>query len=145
MVLRLAIALVLALVASVVAFVAHRSAAAGHSEAAPVAVRAEAPVQLHRGDFVRPDAPWLVVLFSAASCDGCAKMAAKVEVLESAAVATCEIEFGAHRDLHARYGIEAVPLVVIADHEGVTRKHFFGSTSATDVWAAIAELRAENN
>ena len=143
MVIRLGVAVVLGVLAAVVAFVANRSANAA-SGSGPVAVRAEAPVQLFRPDFARPDAPWLVVLFSSASCEGCAKMAAKVEVLESAAVATTEVEYGTDRELHRRYAVEAVPLVVIADSEGVTRKHFFGSTSATDLWAALAELRAES-
>ena len=143
MVVRIGIALVLAFGAGVIALFARwRGRADGASHNSPVAVRSDAPMQLYRADFARPEAPWLVVLFSSATCDGCAKMAAKVEVLESAAVATCEIEFSVQRELHKKYAIDAVPLVVIADHDGVTRRHFYGATSATDVWAAVAELRA---
>ena len=31
------------------------------------------PTQLDRADFTRPDAPWLVVLFSSETCGGCAQ------------------------------------------------------------------------
>ncbi len=68
-------------------------------------------------------------------------MTKKVSVLESAAVATCEVEFTEHRELHRRYAIDAVPLVVVADEAGVVHRSFFGATSATDLWAALAELR----
>ncbi len=99
------------------------------------------PRQLDRADFPRPDAAWLVVLFSSATCESCARMAPKVAVLESDAVATCDIEYGAHTDLHARYEISGVPMVLVADHAGVVHHGFVGPTSATDLWAAVAEAR----
>jgi hypothetical protein len=34
-----------------------------------------------------------------------------------------------------------VPLVLIADAEGVVQRHFLGPVTATDLWAAVAELR----
>jgi thioredoxin-like negative regulator of GroEL len=83
----------------------------------------------------------LVVLFSSSTCDGCQAMAEKVRALESDDVAVVEVEFSAARELHARYGIDAVPIVVVADHDGVTRASFAGSASATDLWAAVAALR----
>ncbi len=136
MISRLVIAVVLVLVAAGVAWRLRARA-----EVDPVRAAGEVPRQLHRGDFPRADAAWLVVLFSSASCDTCAVMASKVGVLDSADVAVCEIEFGAQRALHERYAIDSVPLVVVADHEGVTRAAFLGPTSATDLWAAVAELR----
>ena len=33
-------------------------------------------------------------------------------------------------------------MILIADHEGVVRRAFVGATTATDLWAAVAELRA---
>jgi hypothetical protein len=33
-------------------------------------------------------------------------------------------------------------MILIADREGVVRRAFLGSTTATDLWAAVAELRA---
>ena len=99
------------------------------------------PRQLDRADFPRPDAPWLVALFSSSSCGSCAGVAAKVAVLDSHQVAACEIEFEQGADLHHRYGISGIPTVVIADAEGVVRGAFVGSATATDLWAAVAEAR----
>jgi hypothetical protein len=70
-------------------------------------------------------------------------MREKVLVLESSEVAVCDMEFSASKELHERYGISGVPMVVIADAEGVVRKSFVGSVSATDLWAAVAEIRTD--
>jgi hypothetical protein len=43
--------------------------------------------------------------------------------------------------MHRRYEIAAVPTTVIADADGVVLRAFVGSFTATDLWAAIAELR----
>ena len=32
-------------------------------------------------------------------------------------------------------------MILVADAEGVVRRAFVGATSATDLWAAVAELR----
>jgi hypothetical protein len=133
---RLSVAAVLVLVAGVIAWRLRKQETPD-----PVRVSGEVPRQLHRADFPRADAPWLVVVFSSSTCDGCAVMAAKAAVLDSADVATCEVEYGADRALHDRYAIDSVPLVVVADREGITRAAFLGPTSATDLWAALAELR----
>jgi hypothetical protein len=100
------------------------------------------PKQLDRADFPRPDAAWLVALFSSTVCDSCQGLAPKLAVLESADVATCEIEAGEHGDLHRRYALAAIPTTVIADADGVVRRAFVGAFTATDLWAAVAELRA---
>ena len=100
------------------------------------------PRQLRRDDFVRPDAPWLVALFSSTTCGSCPDLAAKIAPLDSSEVAVAEVTYQDHRDVHDRYGISAVPMVVVADREGVVKAAFVGPTSATDIWAAVAELRA---
>jgi hypothetical protein len=96
------------------------------------------PAQLDRLDFPRPEAPVLVVLFSSAACDGCGPMAAKVAALESEDVATCEVEFNQRGDLHRRYAIEGVPMVVVADAEGVVTAGFVGSVPSSDLEAALS-------
>ena len=100
-----------------------------------------APRQLDRGDFTRPDAAWLVVVFSSATCASCVDMMRKAGVLASSSVAVQEVEAGAQSALHHRYAIEAVPITVVADHAGVVRASFIGPASATDLWAAVAEAR----
>ncbi len=99
------------------------------------------PEQLDRSDFFRPEAPWLVVAFTSETCDSCASVVPKVQVLESQSVATAILPFQENKALHERYGIDAVPTVVIADSDGVVRSNFVGPASAADLWAAIAELR----
>ena len=99
------------------------------------------PAQLDRADFDRPDSPWLVVVFSSASCAACAGTAQKAAALGSEAVAVQDVAYQEHGDLHRRYAIDAVPLVLIADAEGVVRGSFVGEPTATDLWATVADLR----
>lgn len=135
---RIVVALVLAgAVIAVAALVRRRrpdaptGAAAGHLP----------PVQIDRADFERPDAPWLVVVFTSATCSTCEKVAAAAAVLESDQVAVQVVEATAHPELHERYGIVAVPITAIADAAGVVGNGFAGPVSATHLWAALAELR----
>ncbi len=135
---RLAIAVLLVSAAAAAAWFIERRRPRAPADALTTGT---GPARLAREDFPRSDAPWLVVLFSSATCDSCGPMAEKVRVLDSEAVATCEIEYSVDRALHERYRIDAVPLVVIADADGVVTAAFVGRTSATDLWAAVAEVR----
>lgn len=99
------------------------------------------PTQLDRTDFPRPAAPWLVALFSSTACDSCHGLVDKLTPLESPDVSVCEIDAETHADLQRRYELAAIPTTVIADHEGVVRRAFVGAFTATDLWAAVAELR----
>lgn len=107
----------------------------------PTQPRHQVPTQLDRADFTRPDAPWLVAVFTSSTCHVCADVARKAAVLESPAVAVQELEYTADKALHARYSIDAVPALVIADASGVVRHSTLGPVSATDLWAAVAEVR----
>ena len=102
----------------------------------------EVPVMLDRADFDRPEAPWLVAVFSSATCLSCKDAWDKARLLESDEVAVQEVEASGRKDLHVRYAIDAVPMIVVADDEGVTRASFIGVPTAADLWAALAELRA---
>jgi hypothetical protein len=108
---------------------------------APVRTGYTVPQQLDRADFERPDAPWLVAVFTSATCDSCAGVWERARHLDAPAVAVQEVEVAARKDLHDRYGIEAVPTTVVADAAGVVRSSFLGPVTATDLWAAVAELR----
>lgn len=99
------------------------------------------PDQLDRADFANPGAPWLVTLFSSETCLSCQGTWEKVGLLESAEVAVENVSFPADRVRHERYGIDAVPLVLVADRDGVVRASFVGPPSAADLWASLAELR----
>ncbi|MFM7616293.1 MAG: hypothetical protein ACKO72_02360 [Actinomycetes bacterium] len=135
----IAVGLVVVGVLGVVVFaavVARRGAAN-----APVRDAYPVPRQLDRADFPRPEAPWLVALFTSASCDACSSMSAKVAPLASDEVAVCEFEFPEAKWAHDRYEISGVPMLLVADHVGVVRRAFVGPQSATDVWAAVAGAR----
>jgi hypothetical protein len=135
---RVVIAVVLLLAAGGIAFYLEgRRKRTG----APIRDTYPVPRQLHRADFPHPEAPWLVALFSSATCDSCASMRGKVEALTSPEVATCDVEFSADRTLHERYEISGVPMVLLADHEGVVRRSFVGPATATDLGAAVAHAR----
>lgn len=135
---RIYVALVLAAVIAVAAVLLQR-----RRPDAPTQPRTgyEAPRQLDRRDFERPDAPWLVAVFTSSTCDTCADVRVKAAVLESDQVVVQELEAGADRVLHERYGIEAVPIVAIAGPDGVVGASFMGPVSSTHLWAALADLR----
>ena len=136
---RLLIALGLVAVAVVVALVLQR-----RRPAPPATSQCHVPAQLDRADFVRPEAPWLVAVFTSTTCDACAgvwERAAALDAGPSGPVAVQQVEALADKELHRRYGIEAVPLVVLADVEGIVRWHVTGPVTATDLWAAVAEAR----
>ena len=107
----------------------------------PTGAHWEVPAQLDRADFTRPDAPWLLVVFSSATCDSCRDTVAKAAVLAGDEVAFEEVEVGVSPDRHRRYGIDAVPIVVLADADGVVVTSFVGPPSAADLWAAVARSR----
>jgi hypothetical protein len=136
MVVRLAIAVVLLIAAGVVAWVLQR-----RRPAPPPRDVYPVPRQLDRSDFPRPETPWLVALFSSTACESCESLPPKLAVLESADVATCEVEYHAQPDLHRRYEISAIPTTLVVDTGGVVRAAFVGSFTATDLWAAVAEAR----
>ena len=102
------------------------------------------PVQVDRSDFAGAAAPWLVVVFTSTTCDGCARVTAKAEVLASPEVGYEAVPFQERRALHERYGIEAAPTTLIVDADGVVAKSFVGDVTATDLWAALAEARSQS-
>ena len=133
---RLAVAAVLVVAAFIVAKVVER-----RRPDPPTQPRWAVPTQLDRADFAEPAMPWLVVVFTSATCESCARATAKARVLASPEVAYQEVAWQDHPDLHERYSIEAAPTIVLADREGVVRASFVGVPSATDLWAAVAEAR----
>jgi alkyl hydroperoxide reductase subunit AhpF len=134
---RLLVAVGIVAVAGVVALVARRRR---HPDA-PTQAGYDAPQQLDRTEFPHRDHEWLLVAFTSATCHTCADVVAKASVAASNAVGFAEIEFTAERELHARYTIDAVPTLVLADRDGIVRASFLGRMTATDLWAAIAEAR----
>jgi hypothetical protein len=134
---RIAVAVGLALVALAVAAILQRR----QRPAPPLRTGYALPAQLDRADFDRPDAPWLVAVFTSASCGTCAGVWERAQPLESRSVAVQELEHGRDRALHDRYEVDAVPATLVADADGVVVASFVGPVTATDLWAAVAEAR----
>jgi hypothetical protein len=134
---RLLVAVAIVVVVAIVAVIVRRR----QTPDAPTQRRYTAPTQLDRADFLRPQAPWLVAVFTSATCEVCHGVLAKANVLASDDVTVQEIEFGADQAIHERYSIDAVPTLVIADSRGVAAATFTGPMTATDLWAAVAEAR----
>ena len=108
---------------------------------APTQPRMQVPTQVDRNDFAGPDVEWLVAVFSSATCHTCADVVRKAQALGSRDVVVHDVEYSAARDLHTRYDIDAVPVVLVVDRDGVVRTNFMGPVTATDLWAAVAECR----
>jgi hypothetical protein len=134
---RIAIAVGLVAVAALVAWALDRR----RRPSPPTQGSATIPGQLDRRDFPRSEAPWLVVLWSSRNCESCRDLFDKISPLASDDVAVVEVEYQADPDLHRRYRIDAAPVTIVVDHEGVTRASFAGRFPATDLWAALADLR----
>jgi hypothetical protein len=100
-----------------------------------------APAQIDRADFVDATAPWLVAVFSSASCEACADVVRKANVLACSDVAVVDVEYSTSAALHRKYHVDAVPIAVVADRAGIVKASFIGPMSATDLWAAVAEAR----
>jgi len=131
------VALAVVLVVGVVALVARRRRVAD----APTQVSWNVPQQIDPRDLDVADQDWMVIVFTSATCHVCADVAQKARVLASREVFVAEIEYAARRDLHEKYGIDAVPTLLIADRDGVVRRHVLGPVTATDLWADVARVR----
>jgi Thioredoxin len=128
-------------VAAMVVAIAVASVLKRRKSDAPTQAGFEIPIQVDRNDFEQPHTPWLVAVFTSATCHTCADVATKAEVLSSSEVAVQRIDYTLNPALHKRYRIDAVPLLVIADGDGVVHKGFVGPLKAQDLWAAMAECR----
>ncbi|MCX7619696.1 MAG: thioredoxin family protein [Acidimicrobiales bacterium] len=99
------------------------------------------PAQLDRNDFIATETPWLVVVFTSATCETCAAVAAAASRLSGPGVAVQEVEVGVASALHERYGIDAVPTLVMADADGVVRASHVGPLDDVDLGEVLARLR----
>lgn len=132
---RLVIALAIMAVAAIAAEVVRRA----RRTDPPTQPRRQLPAQLDRADFEGHG--WLVAVFTSDSCSTCAEVVRKADVVRCGDVSVAIVSYQDHRDLHVRYGIDAVPCLVIADPDGVVRDGFLGPVTATDLWAAVADAR----
>jgi hypothetical protein len=129
---RLAVALLLAAVATAVAYVLHR-----RRTEAPSTPPSTVPTQMDRADFADQSAheavPWLIVVFTSATCISCLSVWHRVRSLEGPGVLVSQTEVKARPDLHRRYDIDSVPLTVAVDAAGVVRASVLGPIAEADL------------
>jgi hypothetical protein len=135
---RLLVAAVLVVVAVAVAALLQRFR--NHADA-PTQSRWAVPTQLDRADFEGPEVPWLVAVFTSATCDSCVRAIEKATVLVSPFVTVQDVPYQLRKDLHTRYAVDVVPMILVAGRDGVVGAAFVGVPTATDLWAAVAEAR----
>ena len=111
----------------------------------PTAPRWAVPAQVDRADFTGSDVPWLVAVFTSATCATCAVVLTRAAPLASPEVVVEEVEVGTRPDLHRRYGIDAVPCLVVADADGEVRASFVGQPTAAELWTTLANLRDQQS
>jgi hypothetical protein len=132
---RVVIAAALVLVAALVAFLLGR-----RRGDAPTSDKVEVPRQLDRDDFARPSAPWLVVVFTSATCESCARAVALASPREGPSIAYEEVPWQTRRDLHDRYRVDTVPMILVARADGLIVRSFVGTPSEEDFEAAMASV-----
>jgi hypothetical protein len=108
--------------------------------ARPTAPTATVPRQLDRNDFVQPATTWLVAVFTADTCRTCAGVWSRARELAGPDVAVQELEVRRDRVLHERYEVDSVPLLLIADSEGVVVRWFLGPVPDSDLESAAEIL-----
>ena len=92
----------------------------------PSVPKSSLPVQIDRGDFEEPHGKWLLIFFSSDTCNSCNNVRSLINDLTVDSFHIQEIEFPKRKDLHQRYGINSVPIVLIANEEGVVIWSFAG-------------------
>ncbi|MBS1849131.1 MAG: thioredoxin family protein [Actinobacteria bacterium] len=95
------------------------------------------PAQLERRDFVQPETPRLVVVFASDTCDACSATWDRVTGLADADTAVERVSYQDRPELHERYGIDAVPTLVVADAEGVVLRSFVGPATEDELATAL--------
>lgn len=100
-----------------------------------------APTQLDRRDFPRPDAPWLVAVFTSSTCNACAAVWSAAAGLGGTEVSVVELESITDAELHKRYRIDAVPTAVIAGPTGIVEWSTIGPVADGELRDALERLR----
>tara|TARA_B100000131_G_C17938033_1_gene541158 strand:+ start:429 stop:836 length:408 start_codon:yes stop_codon:yes gene_type:complete len=135
MLFNLFLALLLAAFATVVAYLINN-----RRTDSPSVPRSSLPIQIDRCDFEIPEKKWLLVFFSSESCASCKKVRELLSDLQTGLIHIQEVNFPEGKTLHNRYGIESVPIVLIADSEGVVIWSYAGVPPKELISDVIAAL-----
>jgi len=102
------------------------------------------PGHLSREDFEFLNEPWLVVVFSSESCETCKPVVAESMKLASLGIAIQEVAAETKKDLHEKYGIDAVPMLLLVDKFGVVRSSHLGPVNFDEVKKSIETVLFES-
>ena len=111
----------------------------------PVATGWSVPGHLDRADFATPDVPWLVAVFSSTDCPTCASRVAEAHSLAAALGGGQEVPAESAGDLHDRYQVDAVPMRVVADGDGLVRAHHPGPSSPGELRTVLEKARSSRS
>ena len=85
----------------------------------PSVPKSSLPIQVDRNDFEMPVMKWLLVFFSSESCSSCIQVREILSDIPLNSIHIQEVSFPQEKNLHNRYAINSVPIVLIANLEGV--------------------------
>ena len=108
----------------------------------PVATGWSVPGHLDRADFAEPDVPWLGAVFSSTDCATCAPMVTEAHTLAAAQVVVQEVPAESASELHDRYQVDVVPMLVVADGDGLVRAHHLGPSAPGELRAVLEKARS---
>ena len=106
---------------------------------APSTPRFAAPQQLDRADFDDPSRPWLLALFSSSTCLSCHDARSMLSEVTFGSVVVQDLPVETDKPIHDRYGVDAVPIVVLADRDGVVRWSWLGAPPPEAVRDALLD------
>lgn len=130
--------LIVLAIAAVAAAVAWRFN--GRAPDAPTTPQFAAPQQLDRSDFEHPDREWLLALFSSETCLSCHEAREALEPVRFDRVGVLDLPLETNKALHNRYSIDAVPIMVLADSDGVVRWSYLGAPPAEAIRNILVDI-----
>lgn len=98
------------------------------------------PSHIDPADVGITDGRWAVVMFSSTTCETCRSVREAAAPLESDTVALVEVPYQTEKQLHDRYGIEAVPATVVMAPDGDVRAAWIGVIEPGVFWSTVSEL-----
>ena len=98
------------------------------------------PYQLDRSDFNGPSIEWIFVLFTSDTCDACDLALDEVSKISLPNVVVQNIDYATNNSLHVRYEIDAVPILLLADQQGIVQWSFAGAPPSILISEALVNL-----
>ena len=102
------------------------------------------PIQIDRKDFNEPTTSQLLVLFSSETCDSCETARELLQNYSLDSVCVQEVQFPQQRDIHERYGIDSVPIILVADVDGVVLWSYAGVPADDLFFNMVSSLQGPN-